>query len=431
VANLLLARAAVRIKEIAIRSALGADRLSLIRQLLTESVILALGGAIGGTALALWGTNVMSAAPPMRVRGIPITFHTDVDAGGLLFAIGLGLVCGIIFGLAPALHFARVDPQQTLRAGATTPARSVLRNTLMAVEVALATVVLVAAGLFVRSFMETRGSDPGFRRAGVLLAAYDLTGRAADEASARLFATRVLERLRAVPGFQGAAIASSVPLDIHGMPSRLFTLEGRARDDGLADEALANTVTPGYFDVLDIPLVAGRDFADLADPAAPPQAIVNEEFVRRYVERAEPLGRRLELRGRSYTIVGVARNALYNAFGEPPTPIVYFSYRDRPFPIGEVHLRARPGAELAVAADVRRVVARRDVLRRFAGLRGVVVVVFSAIAGISPLVVWPDQEVGSSASTSGRTHRTLVCKPLLRTGYTPYTTLCVAVVKAM
>lgn len=359
-ANLLMARASARQREIAVRLAMGAGSWRVARLVLTESVLLALGGAIGGAALAAWGTNVMSAAPPMRVRGIPITFHTDVDATGLLFAIGLGLACGIIFGLAPALHFARVDPQQTLRAGATTPARSALRNTLMAVEVALATVVLVAAGLFVRSFMEARAADPGFRRQGVLLAAYDLTGRRADEASARLFATRVLERLRAVPGIQAAAIASSVPLDIHGMPSRSFTLEGRARDDGLADESLANTVTPGYFDVLGIPLVRGHDFANLGDPVAPAQAIVNEEFVRRYLERAEPIGRRLELRGRPCTIVGVARNALYNAFGEPPTPIIYLSYRDRPGPTGEMHVRTAPGAEAAAAANVRRVVRELD-----------------------------------------------------------------------
>jgi len=247
-----------------------------------------------------------------------------------------------------------------LRTGGSTPPSSRLRNALMAVEVALAIVVLVAAGLFFRSFMETRDSDPGFRRDGVLLAAYDLSGRRVDAAAARSFASRVLDRLRAVPALDGVAIASSVPLDIHGMPTRVFTLEGRAREDGMPDEALANTVTPGYFNVMAIPLVAGTDFVSLDDTAAPPQAVVNEEFVRRYLDRAQPLGRRVELGGRAYSIIGVVRNALYNAFGDPPTPIIYVSYRDRPSPAGEIHLRTRPGAETAVAPEVRRIVRDLD-----------------------------------------------------------------------
>jgi ABC-type antimicrobial peptide transport system permease subunit len=143
------------------------------------------------------------------------------------------------------------------------------------------------------------------------------------------------------------------------MPMRVFTLEGRARDDEALDDALTNTVTPGYFDVMGLPLLAGRDFADLRDGGAPPQAIVNEAFTRRYLAGADPLGRRLETRGRRYTIVGVVRDSLYNAFGEPPTPIIYFSYRDRPAAIGDLHVRARRGADATIAADLRRVV--RDI----------------------------------------------------------------------
>jgi predicted permease len=359
-ANLVLARANARQREMSIRLALGAGRWRIVRLSLTESVLLSLMGATLGAAIALWGTNALSAAPPMRVRGIPITFHTDLDGMGLAFAVGLGIACGAVFGLAPAMQLSRLDPQQTLRASAATPPRSRMRNALMAIEVALAIVVLVAAGLFFRSFMETHDMDPGFRREGVLLAAYDLTGRRADAAAARLFAARLLDRLRAVPALEAAAIASAVPLDIHGMPTRAFTLEGRARDDGLRDEALANTVTPGYFDVMKIPLLAGKDFASLTDTVSSPQAIVNEEFVRRFVERVQPLGRRLEVGGRTYSIAGVARNAIYNAFGEPPTPIIYVSYRDRPSPAGEIHLRTRAGAETAAAAEVRRIVRELD-----------------------------------------------------------------------
>jgi predicted permease len=234
-----------------------------------------------------------------------------------------------------------------------------MRNILMASQVALALLVLIVAGLFLESFLETRTLNTGFRRDGVLLAAYDLTGRSTSQAFTRTFAAKLLDALRALPDVQGAAIASSVPLDIHGLPSRVFTVEGHTRTDADFDQALANTVTPGYFAVMDLPLRVGADFADLKDVNSPPQAIVNEEFVRRYLANAEPLGRRLTARGKTFTIVGVVRNSLYNAFGEPPMPAIYFSYRDSPTLVGEVHLWAR-GNETALAQDVRRVVRDLD-----------------------------------------------------------------------
>ena len=359
-ANLMLTRASARQREMSVRLALGAGTWRIVSLLLTENVVLAIIGAALGAAIAVWGTNALSAAPPMRVRGIPITLQTSVDEVGLAFAILLGVGCGIVFGVAPALQLARLDPQITLRAGSSTQPRSFLRNALMAAEVALGLMVLIVAGLFFRSFLQTRDTDPGFARDGVLLAAYDLTGRKPDETSARLFAARVLERLRALPAVESAAIASSVPLDIHGLPSRSFTLEGRARTDEGFDEALTNTVTPGYFRVMRIRFVAGADFARLDDTSAPPQAIVNEEFVRRYVDNEEALGKRIVLRGRSYTIAGVVRNSLYNAFGEPPAPVIYLSYRDRPGTSGELHIRPRTGAETALAVDVRHVVRDLD-----------------------------------------------------------------------
>jgi ABC-type antimicrobial peptide transport system permease subunit len=141
---------------------------------------------------------------------------------------------------------------------------------------------------------------------------------------------------------------------------RYFALEGRPRSDDALDEALTNTVTPGYFAVMGLPILVGRDFADLRDAASPPQTIVNEEFARRYLGGADPLGRWVETRGRKYTIAAVVKNSLYNAFGEPPTPILYFSLRDRPSASGEIHVRTRPGAETSIASDLRRVVRDLD-----------------------------------------------------------------------
>src|SRR5205823_94539 len=157
----------------------------------------------------------------------------------------------------------------------------------------LALFVLLAAAMFLRSFTETRETDPGFRREGVLLAAYDMSARNMDWPATRDFTRRLLERLRALPGVETAAVASAVPLDIHGLPMRSFTVEGHARADGGTDVALSNTVTPGYFKTMGIPLDTGTDFADLSDTATPQQAIVNEEFVRRFATDGAPLGRRV------------------------------------------------------------------------------------------------------------------------------------------
>ncbi len=359
-ANLVLARASSRQREMGVRLALGAPRWRVVRLLLTENVLLALAGAAAGAVLATWGLDLLTALPTLRVRGIPISLQAEVSGAGYLFAALLGVGCGLLFGAAPAVQLSRVDPQLTLHAGSCTAPRSRLRNALMAVETALALVALLVAGLFFQSFLEARTADPGFRRDGMLLAEYDLTARTRDAAAARAFARRLLDRLRALPGADGAALATSVPLDIHGMASGTFTIEGRARNDGLEDEAVLNTVTPGYLDVMAIPLVAGRDFSPLDSPAPFSEAVVNEAFVRQYVAPASPLGRAIELRGRRYIVVGVMRDSLYNAFGEGPTPAIYLSFRDRPSPVAAVHLHARMGPATALAPPLRRVVAELD-----------------------------------------------------------------------
>jgi macrolide transport system ATP-binding/permease protein len=357
-ANLMLARASARHREMGLRLALGGGRATIVKLLLTENVLLALMGAALGLAVALWGTRTLAAMP--LTLGFPIDLTTTVDRTGLAFAFGLGIACGVIFGLAPAVQLARIDPRRAIASGHQAGGRSLFRNALMAVQVALALIVLVAAGLFLRKFLETRDTDPGFRREGVLLAAYDLTGRGTDDGLARSFASRLLARLSALPSVEAVAIATSVPLDIHGLPSRVFTVDGWVRHDAGYDSALANTVTPAYFAVMGIPLEAGTTFADLQDLDAPPQVIVNRTFVRRYLKGLEPIGRRLQARGRDYVIAGVARDSLCDAFGEPPTPLIYFSFRDSPARGGEIHLRTWPGSEAALTPQIRQIVKELD-----------------------------------------------------------------------
>src|SRR5580765_584085 len=261
--NLMLARASARYREVGVRLTLGAGPWRVVSLLLTENLVLALLGAALGAVIAVWATDAMRAVP--MIGSVPLKIQTGVDGVGLGFALSLGLLCGVIFGAAPALQLARVDPQVALRSGARTAGRNPLRNGLMAVEVALALVVLMAAALFVRSFSDTLETDPGFRREGVLLAEYDLSGRNLSDALVRDFTGRLLARLRTLPGVESAAIANQVPLDIHGLSLRAFTLEGRARPDAAPERALSNIVTADYFRTMGIPLRAGRDFAAFED----------------------------------------------------------------------------------------------------------------------------------------------------------------------
>jgi predicted permease len=357
-ANLLLARASVRQREFGVRLALGGARRRVGGLIVLEALLLALAGTAGGALLAVWGTQALRAG---EISGaLPIRFQTEIDGVGLLFAVGLGVVAAAFAAAAPAWFMARMEPQQALRLGARRSSRSALRQALMGIQVALALFVLVVAGLFFQRFQESRDTDPGFRADGVLLAAYDLTGRGTDARVNRQFASRVLRALQAMPGVESAALASSVPLDIHGLPSRGFVLEGRPRLQADPDQALSNIVTPGYLRTMGIPLLAGSDFAPIDDSAAPPQAIVNDAFARRYLDGGEAIGRRIEARGVSYVIVGVARTSVYDAFGEPPTPLVLYSYRDRPLAAAEIHVRASAGAETAMAATIRRVISDLD-----------------------------------------------------------------------
>lgn len=354
--NLVLARTTARRQEAGVMLALGAGRSRIMRLVLIENLVLALAGAALGALLAVWGTNILRAVPLPSPGGLELTFFTPVDWVSVLFASGLGVVSGLIIGLPPAFQLARTDPAISLRSSGATSARRPMRDVLLALEAALAIVVLVVAALFLKGFRETRTTDPGFRREGVLLASVDLRGRTRTIAPAASleFATRLLDRLRQVPAVENAALSTSIPLDIHGMPSRSYQLEGQARSDGGVDRALTNTVTPGYLQTMGIATVAGRDFAALDDTVAPPQAIVNETFARHFgIDPPAILGRTITSGTSAFTIVGVAKDSLAVSFGEIPEPFIYLSWRDRPSAMAEIHIRTRPGSETALTAAVR------------------------------------------------------------------------------
>jgi predicted permease len=353
-ANLVLARASTRYKEVGVRLALGAGPGSVIRLMLIENLLLGLMGAALGVLIAWWGTEALRAMPPYGA--FPVRFQTSLDGLGLLFAVLLGIGSGLLFGAAPALQLGRVDPQRALRSGSKSSGRSAIRDGLMALQCALALLVLVVAGLFFQGFVESRDTNPGFKIDGLMIATYDLGPLSPTDQYARQFAADLLDRLQRVASVESAALANAMPLDIHGLPMRQFTLEGRAQTTAQAESALSNIVSPGYFQTMGIAIVAGSDFAPLADTTMSPQVIVNEEFVRRYVAPADPLGRRLRSGDVTYTIAGVVKDSTYDAFGEPPTPAFFMSWRDRPRWLGEAHVRARPGSETLLASEIQRAV---------------------------------------------------------------------------
>ena len=265
-ANLVLARASSRHREVGVRLALGAGPGNVMRLMLTENLLLGMAGAVVGILIAWWGTEALRSMPPYGA--FPVRFQTNLDAIGLAFAAILGIGSGLVFGAAPALQLGRIDPQQALRSGSKSAGRSTIRDVLMALQCGLALLVLVVAGLFFQSFVETRETNPGFQVEGLLLATYDLSGTVTTDEYPRQFATQLLDRLHLVPSVQSVALANSMPLDIHGLPLRGFTLEGRAQTTAQQDSALSNIVSPGYFKTMSIPIVAGQDFAEMSDRVA-------------------------------------------------------------------------------------------------------------------------------------------------------------------
>ena len=358
VANLFVAKVSARHRDFGIRLALGASRVRAARLVLAEAGLVAAGGVVFGILLARWGVTVLQVG--QLAIPIPVRFQTDVDAGGLALAAASGLLATLLSAGAPIWVIGRLPLQRLVRNGARGAGRSTLRRTVMGVQVALASLVLVTAALFVGRFQETRDVDPGFKMDGVLLAAYDLTGRVSNADQNRAFAARALGAVRAASGVSAAALATSVPLDIHGLPLRSFAIEGHARSDGAKDQSLSNVVSDGYLATMGIRLLQGRDFSPLE--AGPPvaEAIVNQAFVDRYLAGEAVLGRRLQSSGTTYVIVGVAATTVSNAFGEPPAPLILYGFAARPSSSAEIHVRTMPGMEAGLSSTLRRVFRELD-----------------------------------------------------------------------
>jgi predicted permease len=324
VANLLLAQASARQREMAVRLALGATRGQLLRQMLTESLLLALGGGLVGVALSLWATQALSAFRlPIPV---PIDLSVGVDWKVLLYTFLLSVGTGLLVGLVPAWAASRPMLAGALKGEdvlARPGRRWSLRGVLVVSQVAMSLVLLCATGLFLRSLQRAADIDVGFRSRGILMMSVDphLHGYTAERTTQ--FLTEVRERVAMLPGVTSAAWTDSAPLSIGGRTDA-FHVEGRPTGAGPDPAVELYLVTPGYFETLGMPVVAGRDFAD-ESATAPKVAVVNEACAHRLFENENPIGQRVNGGGVTFEIIGVVKTIKSRTLGENPRPVLYRS----------------------------------------------------------------------------------------------------------
>lgn len=330
VAGLLVSRSAGRSREIAVRLAVGASRTRLVRQLLTESLLLALLGGTLGLGLAFAGVRFFRAIP--MPTDIPIVFDARLDSRVLGFSIAASVASACLFGLVPALRASRRDLVTSLKASGSAErgtGRILGRRSLVVAQVALAVVLLAAATSLFRGIERTLRDDPGFRTTHLLTATFDPGVRHYDPAQVRSFYRELLARSEALPGVRAASLTHAIPMSNGQM---MFSFLPEGYDPGPARTSLStfgNVVDPAYFDVAGVPLLRGRAFARTDDADAPPVVIVNEVMAARYWPGQDAIGRRVRLGGANAPfaqVVGVARTHHYIWVGETPQDFLYRPY---------------------------------------------------------------------------------------------------------
>jgi predicted permease len=343
VANLLLTRAVAREREMAVRLSLGARRRDLVRQLLVESLLLAaLGGGLG-VLLASWGEYALQAMLPPT--DYPLGLAVGLNGRALVFTLAVTTIAGLLFGLVPALQATRGTTSGALREGSGAVAggrrRQRLRNALVVTQVAASVLLLVTAGLFLRSLDKVRSFDLGLDPKGVSLASVDLVSSGYDATRGTAFYRSLLERARALPGVGSVSLVRRVPLGLGGSSSTTLEIEGYEAPKDDPAWGYVNNVGPDFLRTLGIRLVDGREFSVEDDGARPGVIIVNQTMARRYWADGKAVGHRVRLDESWATVVGVARDTPFTSVQEPPGPTFYVPILQRYRPDATVLLRAQ------------------------------------------------------------------------------------------
>lgn len=366
VANLMLARAAARAKEIGTRLAIGAGRGRIVRQLLTESVLLSVLGGLLGWAFAYWGSRMIHTSfPPVPY---PIVFDVSPDRYVLKWMMGISLLTGVIFGLAPALLASRTDLVAVIKGGAGQSRkrrRLNLRSTLVVAQVTISIVVLICAGLFIRSLRKALETDPGFDTKNLVTMMINPRLLGYDQKAVWRFFPELLRRLETQPGVRGAAMTDDLPLQAGDLSRGPIVKEGEA--DPLPNQGIitkCNYVSPNYFATMKTPLLRGRDFTEHDDAAAPNVVIVNEEFARRFYGGVEnAIGRRFRFEQGTplMEIIGVAKDGLYRSLYEDRQPYMFLPLYQQNLAAVTLVISAQSGSDVAAVTETaRREIAQMD-----------------------------------------------------------------------
>ena len=367
VANMLLARAAARQKEMAIRTALGAGRWRIVRQLLTESMLLSLISGILGWLVAVWGIDLLVTLGP---ADLPRVKEVNIDLRVLGFTLAVSVLTGVLFGLLPALQASRPNLNERLKEGGRSATsglnRQRLRSFLVISEIALSLVLLVVAGLLIRSFQRLQAVNPGFNPSNVLTMQLDLS-RTKYKTGAQVIAfhDQLLERLKQLPGVQYASARTSVPIASDASYAHVrFNLEGRSTDVSDPPVAYYNGVSPDYFQTMMVPLLKGRGFSDRDVRGSPNVVIVNDFLARRYFSDGDAIGKRITLEDNPkeedwVTIVGVVGDTKPRELRSEPVAELYMPYKQQPERGMSLMIRYRDGGT-SVAAAVRNEVLALD-----------------------------------------------------------------------
>jgi putative ABC transport system permease protein len=364
IANLLLARGAARQREIAIRSALGAGRARVMRQLLTESLLLACAGGAGGTLLAAWLAEILARN---AAGSIPRADEIGIDGTTVIFAVTVSAAAGLLFGLVPAWQAARADVQATLKqeGRGTSSARQRALSAFVIAEVALAMVLLVGATLLLATFGHLKRIDPGFDASHALVVpAFLPPAKYPTAAAQRAFFIRATHELAAVPGVAAAGATNALPLSGDNTSGSLAIEGAPAPAPTARPNADRRAVTPGYFDSLAIHLREGRVFTDQDDERAPLVVVVSRAFADRYWPGVDAIGKRLklgrfELAGPWRTVIGVVDDVQHAALTGPPRPVIYYPHAQVPDGAMQIVVRAA-SSPAAIAAGVREAMQRLD-----------------------------------------------------------------------
>jgi len=358
VGNLLLVRSFARRHEMTVRLAIGAGRGRLLKQLLTEGLILSAFGAAGGLLVAHWCRHALVLLFPARA-GVAMHLPGEIDWRVLVLSAGVCLLATLVMGLVPATQSGKVDLAAALKSesGGVVGGRGTawVRSGLVLVQVSLSFVLLVGAGLLLQSLQKIRTASPGFSTHGVLFTAVDLVSAGYDAKRARNFQDELMDRVQALPGVESAAFARVTPLGYGSYSSSPIAMDGYQPLPEEQPAAEYNEVGPGYFGTMGIPLVSGREFTRADDEQAALVAVVNETMAAKYWRGRSPLGERVQVKGRWMLVVGVAKDSKYESVRETPKPFFYMP-RHQNFSVGAgLYIRTPLSPETMAAALTREV----------------------------------------------------------------------------